>query len=209
MSSDRHSLATVLLAFSNSLVIGDEHVNISFWEAHFLQGCNYFICHKISQHFTWDGVEWNCKFFRCGSGYFNGYFWYPIWLVTQYHNKAEEYPNLKLGYDEQVAINTTQQERIQHLAEWDTKQLQELANAKSKLDELSDTLRANTKRVYIKAECSVSETAFPSGVDGSRPARLAKDAEQDYVRLLGELETLEAQFLGLREWAKTECGRKQ
>ncbi|WFQ80740.1 lysis system i-spanin subunit Rz [Xenorhabdus sp. SF857] len=51
------------------------------------------------------------------------------------------------------------------------------------------------------------ETAAPSGVDGSRPARLAKDAEQDYVRLLGELETLEAQFLGLRDWAKTECGR--
>nr|WP_244170987.1 lysis protein [Xenorhabdus miraniensis] len=42
-------------------------------------------------------------------------------------------------------------------------------------------------------------------MDGSRPARLAKDAEQDYVRLLGELEALEAQFLGLKDWADTEC----
>ncbi|MEQ2027703.1 hypothetical protein ABLB84_18570 [Xenorhabdus szentirmaii] len=42
-------------------------------------------------------------------------------------------------------------------------------------------------------------------MDGSRPARLEKDAEQDYVRLLGELETLEAQYLGLRDYVKTEC----
>ncbi|MDC9616032.1 lysis system i-spanin subunit Rz [Xenorhabdus khoisanae] len=133
-----------------------------------------------------------------------------VWFgYGKYQDKAEEYRSLKLQYDEQVAINTNQQERIKQLAERDTKQLQELANAKSKLDELSDTLRTNVKRVYVKAECPVSETAAPSGVDGSRPARLAKDAEQDYVRLLGELETLEAQFLGLREWANSECGRKK
>ncbi|MEQ1964343.1 lysis system i-spanin subunit Rz [Xenorhabdus khoisanae] len=128
-----------------------------------------------------------------------------VWFgYGKYQDKAEEYRRLKLQYDEQVAINANQQERIQQLHERDAKSLQELANAKSKLDELSDTLRTNVKRVYVKAECPVSETAAPSGVDGSRPARLAKDAEQDYVRLLGELETLEAQFLGLRDWAKTE-----
>ncbi|MEQ1964685.1 lysis system i-spanin subunit Rz [Xenorhabdus khoisanae] len=122
--------------------------------------------------------------------------------IAELKNDKEQ---LEQSLSEQVAINTNQQERIKQLAERDTKQLQELANAKSKLDELSDTLRTNVKRVYVKAECPVSETAAPSGVDGSRPARLAKDAEQDYVRLLGELETLEAQFLGLRDWAKIEC----
>ncbi|MEQ1965345.1 lysis system i-spanin subunit Rz, partial [Xenorhabdus khoisanae] len=148
-------------------------------------------------------MKFNSQYFTLGAfAVVAGLLWF---YYSEYQDKAEEYSSLKLQYDEQVAINTNQQERIKQLAERDTKQLQELANAKSKLDELSDTLRTNTQRVYVKAQCPVSETAAPSGVDGSRPARLAKDAEQDYVRLLGELETLEAQFLGLRDWAKTEC----
>ncbi|BET97310.1 lysis protein [Xenorhabdus taiwanensis] len=127
------------------------------------------------------------------------------WLMASLNEVNDLNKKLTTDFNEQVAINATQLERIQHLTELDTKHIQELANAKTKLDELSDTLRADIKRVYVKAECPVSETAAPSGVDGSRPARLAKDAEQDYVRLLGELETLEAQLLGLRDWAKTEC----
>ncbi|WFQ80957.1 lysis protein [Xenorhabdus sp. SF857] len=149
-------------------------------------------------------MKLNSQYFTFGvMGLLAGALWF---YYSEYQDKAKEYRRLKLQYEEQVAINTNQQERIKQLAELDTRHSQELANAKSKLDELSDTLRTNVKRVYVKAECPVSKAAAPSGVDGSRPARLAKDAEQDYVRLLGELETLEAQFLGLRDWAKTECG---
>ncbi|KMJ45458.1 hypothetical protein AB204_09065 [Xenorhabdus khoisanae] len=148
-------------------------------------------------------MKLNSQYFTLGAfAVVAGLLWF---YYSEYQDKAEEYRRLKLGYDEQVAINANQQERIKQLHELDTRHSQELANAKSKLDELSDTLRTNTQRVYVKAQCPVSETAAPSGVDGSRPARLAKDAEQDYVRLLGELETLEAQFLGLRDWANTEC----
>ncbi|MBD1229102.1 lysis protein [Xenorhabdus griffiniae] len=131
------------------------------------------------------------------------------WLKVSLNEANDLNKKLTTDLSEQVAINANQQERIQQLHERDTKRLQELTNAKTKIDQLSDDLRTNIKRVYVKAECPVSETTSPSGVDGSRPARLAKDAEQDYVRLLGELEILEAQFLGLREWAKTECGRTQ
>ncbi|WP_340617485.1 lysis system i-spanin subunit Rz [Xenorhabdus entomophaga] len=152
-------------------------------------------------------MKFNSQHFTLGAfAVVAGLLWF---YYSEYQDKAEEYRSLKLQYEEQIAINTTQQERIKQLHERDAKSLQELANAKSKLDELSDTLRTNTQRVYVKAQCPVSETAAPSGVDGSRPARLAKDAEQDYVRLLGELETLEAQFLGLRDWAKIECGRTE
>ncbi|CDH08092.1 putative Rac prophage; prophage lambda endopeptidase [Xenorhabdus bovienii str. oregonense] len=98
-----------------------------------------------------------------------------------------------------------QNTHIDMLHEQDAKRLKVLANAKSKIDQLSDDLRTNTQRVFVKAECPVRETAAPSGVDSSRPARLEKDAEQDYVRLLGELETLESQFLGLRDYVNTEC----
>ncbi|MEQ1964637.1 lysis protein [Xenorhabdus khoisanae] len=148
-------------------------------------------------------MRFNSQYFTLGAfAVVAGLLWF---YYSEYQDKAEEYRRLKLGYDEQVAINVNQQERIKHLAELDKTHTQELANAKSKLDELSDTLRTNTQRVYVKAECPVSKAAAPSGMDDSGPARLAKDAEQDYVRLLGELETLEAQFLGLRDWAKTEC----
>ncbi|MDE9464662.1 lysis protein [Xenorhabdus bovienii] len=123
------------------------------------------------------------------------------------------------GYKEQKRINGNQTTEIQQLTdtlndqnthidmlhEQDAKRLKVLANAKSKIDQLSDDLRTNTQRVFVKAECPVRETSAPSGVDSSRPARLEKDAEQDYVRLLGELETLEAQFLGLRDYVNTEC----
>ncbi|WP_323853031.1 lysis protein, partial [Xenorhabdus szentirmaii] len=93
------------------------------------------------------------------------------------------------------------------LHELDVKHTQELTNAKSKITQLSDDLRTHVKRVYVRAECPVPETASPAGMDGSGSARLEKDAEQDYVRLLGELETLEAQCLGLRDYVKTECIR--
>ncbi|AOM40413.1 lysis protein [Xenorhabdus hominickii] len=98
-----------------------------------------------------------------------------------------------------------QNTHIDMLHEQDVKRLKVLANAKSKIDQLSDNLRTNTQRVFVKAECPVREASASSGVDSSRPARLEKDAEQDYVRLLGELETLESQFLGLRDYVNTEC----
>ncbi|TDB48250.1 lysis protein [Photorhabdus khanii] len=120
-------------------------------------------------------------------------------------------------------VTTQQQEDIQQLTdtinyqnshitmlnELDDKHTNELAHAKSKITQLSDDLRTNIKRVYVKAQCPVRETPSPSGVDGSGSARLEKDAEQDYVRLLGELETLEAQYVGLRDYVNTECGRKE
>ncbi|AOM40187.1 lysis protein [Xenorhabdus hominickii] len=122
-------------------------------------------------------------------------------------------------YVKQKITNDSQSDEIQQLTdrindqnthidilhEQDAKRLKVLANAKSKIDQLSDDLRTNTQRVFVKAECPVRETSAPSGVDSSRPARLAKDAEQDYVRLLGELETLESQFLGLRDYVNTGC----
>ncbi|WP_146748327.1 lysis protein, partial [Photorhabdus sp. S8-52] len=98
-----------------------------------------------------------------------------------------------------------QQERIRRLSELDNQHTKELANAKSEIDALRDDVAAGRRRLLVKATCPVSETASSTGLDGSRPARLEKDAEQDYLRLLGELETLEAQFLGLRDYMKTEC----
>ncbi|MBD2812531.1 lysis protein [Xenorhabdus sp. Vera] len=129
-----------------------------------------------------------------------------VWFgYGKYQQKAKDYDDLNMKYQTQVIAINQQQARIQHLAELDTKHLEKLANAESKITQLSDDLRTNVKRVYVKGVCAKSETASSPGLDDPRPARLEKDAEQDYVRLLGELETLEAQYLGLRDYVKTEC----
>ncbi|MBI6548615.1 lysis protein [Xenorhabdus lircayensis] len=127
------------------------------------------------------------------------------WVNDSYSDLKSGYGSLLSDFNKQTALITNQQERIQHLAELDTRHTQELTNAKSKITQLSDDLRTNVKRVYVKAQCPVSETASSTGLDDSRPARLEKDAEQDYVRLLGELETLEAQYVGLRDYVNSEC----
>ncbi|WP_272693800.1 lysis system i-spanin subunit Rz [Providencia sp. PROV039] len=46
-----------------------------------------------------------------------------------------------------------------------------------------------------------------TSMDVSRSATLARDAEQDYFDLLKQLETLEKQYLGLRDYYFTECRR--
>ncbi|MBD2803689.1 lysis protein [Xenorhabdus sp. ZM] len=148
-------------------------------------------------------MKFNSRHFTLGAfAVVAGLLWF---YYSEYQDKAEAYDNLKLQYDQQLIAINQQQERIKHLSEIDNTRLQELTNAKSKITQLSDDLRTHVKRVYVRAECPVSETASPAGMDGSGSARLEKDAEQDYVRLLGELETLEAQYLGLRDYVKTEC----
>ncbi|MBD2785945.1 lysis protein [Xenorhabdus sp. DI] len=129
------------------------------------------------------------------------------YLIDNNIELQNENQSLTTQLSEQAALITNLQERIQHLAELDTQHMEKLANAESKIIQLSDDLRTNVKRVYVKAQCPVPETASPSGMDDSRPARLETDAEQDYVRLLRKLETLERQFLGLRDWAAAECQR--
>nr|WP_255296646.1 lysis protein [Xenorhabdus szentirmaii] len=131
------------------------------------------------------------------------HFIYSVYAENGQLTKDNQSLNTQLS--QKNALITSKEERIKHLAEIDTTRLQELTNAKSKITQLSDDLRTHVKRVYVRAECPVSETASSPGMDGSGSARLEKDAEQDYVRLLGELETLEAQYLGLRDYVKTEC----
>ncbi|WGL99739.1 lysis system i-spanin subunit Rz [Arsenophonus sp. aPb] len=60
------------------------------------------------------------------------------------------------------------------------------------------------KRLYVKAVCAKSDniTAATTSLDDARPTQLAPDARRNYLRLRRQLETLEAQYLGLRERVK-------
>ncbi|MDC9730705.1 lysis protein [Clostridium sporogenes] len=106
---------------------------------------------------------------------------------------------------QQVEINKDYEKRINSLHELDTKHTTELTNAKAEIDKLRDAVRSGRKRVYINAECPSTEKSPTSSVDASRSATLARDAEQDYFDLLKQLETLEKQYLGLRDYYYSEC----
>jgi prophage endopeptidase len=126
-------------------------------------------------------------------------------ILHLYGGLKDNYRLLSSQFDEQVAINKDYKSRIQSLHELDTLYTQELTNAKTEIDTLRDAVKSGNKRVYVRAECPKSGTDTTSGMDDSRPATLARDAEPDYFDLLGQLETLEKQYLGLREYYFTEC----
>ncbi|HEQ1858469.1 TPA: lysis protein [Providencia alcalifaciens] len=107
----------------------------------------------------------------------------------------------------QVAITDDYEKRINSLHELDTKHTTELTNAKAEIDKLRDDVRSGRKRVYINAECPSTESSSTSGVDVSRPTPVARDTEENILNLEEQLETLESQYLGLRDYYFTECKR--
>ncbi|MCT6517117.1 lysis protein [Proteus vulgaris] len=109
--------------------------------------------------------------------------------------------------EEQKAINADYQVRIELLNQLDIKYTQELASAKNEIDGLRDDIRNGSKRVYVKAECPKSDGNTSPGLDVSRPTPVARDTEENILNLVEQIETLEKQYLGLRDYYFTECKR--
>ncbi|MDC9591800.1 lysis protein [Xenorhabdus sp. XENO-10] len=129
-----------------------------------------------------------------------------LWFYyREYQDKAEEYARLKRQYDEQIITINEQQARINHLAELDAKHTQRLANANAEIDRLHTASLVHPERVYIKAECSVRETAAPSGMDDAATARPTDAAIRNYWLLRERIATSEQMILGLQEYIKTQC----
>uniref|UniRef100_UPI0030F3988D lysis system i-spanin subunit Rz n=1 Tax=Xenorhabdus entomophaga TaxID=3136257 RepID=UPI0030F3988D len=78
------------------------------------------------------------------------------YLIDENIELGKENKLLSQSLSEQVAINTTQQERIKQLHELDTRHTQELANAKIEIDTLRADVAAGRRKLRIKATCPVS-----------------------------------------------------
>lgn len=129
------------------------------------------------------------------------------WVMGSYGDLKGDYSTLKDKFSEKVAITADYEKRINSLHELDTKHTTELTNAKAEIDQLRIDVINGTKRLRVKAECPKPENGSTSSVDASGSPSLARDAEQDYFDLLKQLETLEKQYLGLRDWYFAECKR--
>ncbi|MGO2337111.1 lysis protein [Providencia sp.] len=128
-------------------------------------------------------------------------------LADKNTSLTKEKKSLSDALDEQKAITTDYEKRIDSLHELDTKHTTELTNAKAKIDQLRIDVSNGTKRVYVNAKCPKPESSSTSGVDAGRSPTLEGDTREDYFNLLKQLETLEKQFLGLRDWYFAECKR--
>ncbi|MBD1229511.1 lysis protein [Xenorhabdus griffiniae] len=132
-----------------------------------------------------------------------------LWFYySEYQNKAEEYRRLELQYDEQLAINTNQQARIQQLHELDTKHTQELANAQTEIDTLRADVAAGRRKLRIKAVCPVSETASSSSVVNDTTVELSREAGQAVLDVREGIINDRAKLRYLQEYVNAECRGK-
>lgn len=119
---------------------------------------------------------------------------------------------LTSALDDVSALQSQMEEQRAKIAAFNqlsTKYSEELANAKSEIQLLSDSLRAGPKRVYVKASCppAVSSTDTTGGVGDAGAARLSDTAREDYLRLRMMMVENEKQAKYLQDYIKTQCVR--
>ncbi|WP_339053058.1 lysis system i-spanin subunit Rz [Arsenophonus endosymbiont of Crataerina pallida] len=120
-------------------------------------------------------------------------------VYNNYTHLKYQYKKLKDELQQQIELKNNYLYEIKSLQQIDVKRTQELNNAKMEIHKLSDDLRNNHKRLFVKAVCPPDQNvATTTGLDAIRSTELAPDAGRNYLRLRRQLETLEAQFLGLR-----------
>ncbi|MDE1480736.1 lysis protein, partial [Xenorhabdus bovienii] len=123
---------------------------------------------------------------------------YSIYSVYAENGRITgENKSLTTQLSEKNAIITNQQERIQRLAELDTKHTQELASDKAKIDTLRADVAATRRKLRIKAICPVSETTSSRGLVDATTVELTGetgstvlDIREDIINDLAKLRYL-------------------
>ncbi|WGL93784.1 lysis system i-spanin subunit Rz [Arsenophonus nasoniae] len=124
-----------------------------------------------------------------------------IIIYDRYSHLKYQYQVLETEFSKQKSQAELYLTQVKQLQLVDERQTENLNNAKAQIRQLSDDLRSNNKRLLVKTVCTTTadNNSSSTGMDDARPAQLAPDAERNYLRLRRQLETLESQFLGLRE----------
>ncbi|PHM22579.1 lysis system i-spanin subunit Rz [Xenorhabdus ehlersii] len=103
----------------------------------------------------------------------------PVYALRNNGRLSGENEALTTKLSEKNAIITTQQERIQRLAELDKTHTQELVHAKAEIDTLQADVAAGRRKLRIKAVCpSVSETVTAGGVVDGTPSNSLEKLDQ-------------------------------
>lgn len=118
---------------------------------------------------------------------------------------TENNKELTVTLEEQKAINTDYQARIERLNQLDIRHTQELVNAKNEISRLRDISERNPERVYIKAECPKSTSNPATSMDDAITARPTDTAIRNYWLLRERIAESEQVILGLQDYIRTEC----
>lgn len=97
---------------------------------------------------------------------------------------------------------TDMQTRQRDVAALDAKYTGELADAKSKLDDLQRCVAAGKCGLRVNV---VRQTTTTPGVDATASARLTDAAQRDYFTLRERIETITKQLTGLQEYVREQC----
>ena len=89
----------------------------------------------------------------------------------------------------------------------DRKYTEGLSAAERRIDELSDSLAAGPKRVFVRAKCpsGSAETSTSGGVGDGGTAELGQTAREDYIRLKRGIAKQDAQIRYLQDYVKQQC----
>ncbi|MDE9499331.1 lysis protein [Xenorhabdus bovienii] len=148
-------------------------------------------------------MKFNSQYFTVGAlVVVSGLLWF---FYSEYQQKAQDYSELDEKHQTQLIAINEQQKRIQHLAELETKHIQELDNDKAKIDTLRADVAAARRKLRIKAICPVSETTPSRSMGDAGTPQLTEAARQDYYDLLRMMAENERQTKYLQDYVNTEC----
>ncbi|MEI7177114.1 lysis protein [Pectobacterium carotovorum] len=119
--------------------------------------------------------------------------------VCYYHDaysKADR--DLKLAKDTITDMQTRQRD----VAALDAKYTGELADAKSKLDDLQRCVAAGKCGLRVNV---IRKTTATPGLDDAAGTRLTDAAQRDYFTLRERIETITKQLTGLQEYVREQC----
>ncbi|HEK0807989.1 TPA: lysis protein [Proteus mirabilis] len=117
----------------------------------------------------------------------------------------ENNKELTTALEEQKAINTDYQVRIERLNQLDIRHTQELVNAKNEINRLRDLSERHPERVYIKAECPKISATPTTSMDDATTARPTDSAIRNYWLLRERIAQSEQVILGLQDYIRQEC----
>ncbi|RKQ38383.1 lysis protein [Enterobacter sp. R1(2018)] len=107
---------------------------------------------------------------------------------------------LKLSQDTIKDMQTRQRD----VAALDTKYTQEIADAKATIEGLQHDVATGKRRLQLNATCKNNFSSASSLGDASTPG-LNPDAERDYWRLRGGINTVTSQVKYLQDYINQQC----
>lgn len=128
-------------------------------------------------------------------------------LYTSASNQKKRAEDAEQKLSLATATITDMQTRQRDVSALDSKYSGELADAKSKLDDLQRCVADGKCGLRIKLVSSKGNASSASGMDDADSARLTDSAQRDYWSLRERIETSNKMILGLQEYINTQCLR--